>query len=265
MSDDEMDFGESMFWAFELQPGKTYSQTPPMDLRVTQAALAGSATDKGRVVVSVIIDGGEYTLGSLRLGQCEQFPLDLFFEEGQEVTFKVEGKNSVHLLGYYVEEGPEQFDYDTVNNGIFDEEEGFSEDSDEEEEEGMDWEDIIKRAKGNRVEILEEKQHGDLKPASEKEKEVSDKKKKNKKRKELEEQSPAKDEGTKKSKKGGENGKPQTPAAKEKPQTPGKEKSQTPSTKEKPQTPTKEPQTPGKKRTKCKEGISDSKQKNRFD
>jgi len=216
-----------MFWAIELEPNKTYTQTPNWPLHVTQAALSGNATSKDRVVLQCIVNGGTFTLGSLRLGICEQFPLDIHFDPNEEVTFQVIGQSSVHLIGNYIED--EEDDYGMDFGDI--QEVGVLEDVAESDEEGgSDGE--------GRVEILEEKQHGEEKPEVPQPTNVKD----NTKRKTEELTSEQKTPAKKVKANAQANGKAhETPQSTE--QTPSK---QTPAKKQD-QTPAKKPETPSKK------------------
>jgi len=90
------------FWAIELEAGKVYTQTLPYDLQVSQAALGMKVNNKDRNIVQCVIEGKTFCLGSLRLGAIEQFPLQLVFDEGIEVSFMVLGSSSVHLMGNYL-------------------------------------------------------------------------------------------------------------------------------------------------------------------
>jgi len=123
------------FWALEVEPNKVYSQVPTHNLRLTQAALDVKAKGNERVVLQCSVDGGTFTLGSFRLGQIEQFPLDICLDAQQQVSFNVRGNASVHLFGYYVED---MEDYDTLDDEdeFLMSEEGSEEGREEGSEEG---------------------------------------------------------------------------------------------------------------------------------
>jgi len=112
------------FWALELEPGQTYTQNPPYPLHLTQIALDAKAKGSERNVVECMVDGGKFTLGSLRLGSVEQFSVDLLFDGEKEVSFSVQGKSAVHLSGYYI------FSEDDLEY-LSDEEEGEEEEGEE--------------------------------------------------------------------------------------------------------------------------------------
>jgi len=130
------------FWALEIEPNKVYTQVPPTDLHLTQAALDSKAKTTNRVVLECSVDGGTFTLGSLRLNQVEQFPLDIILDGNQEVSFHVKGEASVHLFGYYMDNQDESDDDDDHFSHMLDESD-FSdelEEGEEEDEEGNDLE-----------------------------------------------------------------------------------------------------------------------------
>jgi len=89
------------FWALELQPGKTYKQTPSYDLHLTQAAL-GLNPNKERNVVQCEVNGSLFVLGSVTLGKIDQFSLNHRFEKGKPVEFSISGQSSVYLSGFYI-------------------------------------------------------------------------------------------------------------------------------------------------------------------
>jgi len=266
------------FWALEIEPNKVYSQIPPADLHITQAALDAKATSKERVVIQCSVDGGTFTLGSLRLGQVEQFPLDIFLDPNVEVKFHVTGNSSVHLVGYYLDS---QDDDDENDFDEFDEElmleEGLSGDEEEEGEEEEDPEIIVKpssdkkqkkvtlqtptdvnKKRKNEVEVNEPKENPNKKtkqatPAKIDEKNVQptpegkslSKKEKRKLKKEEQEQEQVTPEKQNPTKVNGE-----TPRAKTNGETPSK-KSETPAKKS--ETPAKEVPTTPKATGKAKE------------
>jgi len=88
------------FWGLEIEPGKVYSQILAYDLNLKQVALDLHAT-KGRNVLQCKFNGGNFIIGSVQLGQLEQFNIDLLFDKGQPIDFMVNGTSSVHLTGYY--------------------------------------------------------------------------------------------------------------------------------------------------------------------
>ncbi|XP_061997260.1 peptidyl-prolyl cis-trans isomerase FKBP53 isoform X2 [Rosa rugosa] len=94
------------FWGIEVKPGKQYPIDFPEDeearLRITQATL-GLGDSKGRSIVQCSVgDKSPIFLCSLVPKKNESCPLNLEFEEDEElVTFSVIGKQSVHLSGYF--------------------------------------------------------------------------------------------------------------------------------------------------------------------
>ncbi len=77
-----------------------------------QVALGINATN-GRNVLECGVNGSHFIVGSVQLGQLEQFSVDLIFDKGmfcssvidcsdQPVDFFVHGKSSIHLTGFYI-------------------------------------------------------------------------------------------------------------------------------------------------------------------
>lgn len=87
-------------WTIKVRPNETvhFNEYDPASeksthLHVTQAAL-GLNPKAGRHVVLA----GKGVIGSLELGRCEHFPLDLIFT--CDTTFTVVGPSEAHLSGY---------------------------------------------------------------------------------------------------------------------------------------------------------------------
>lgn len=88
-----------MFWGVTLESGKRYSQVVDTSYHLSMAALEPR---QGGEPVMVMLEHGkaEFLLCTLDQGNTRQMPLDLCFVEGEEVTFFLNGKGTVHLTGY---------------------------------------------------------------------------------------------------------------------------------------------------------------------
>eukprot|EP01119_Soliformovum_irregulare_P007860 TRINITY_DN2040_c0_g1_i2.p1 TRINITY_DN2040_c0_g1~~TRINITY_DN2040_c0_g1_i2.p1 ORF type:complete len:193 (+),score=84.59 TRINITY_DN2040_c0_g1_i2:57-635(+) len=108
------------FWGIELLPGKKYEQTCDDNLNVTAAVLATTASHGGRNSVQAEVDGNVFTIANLKIDSKEQKSLDLFFEQGESVTFFITGQDPIHLSGYYQ---PQEMPFDMDDEEGMDEEE----------------------------------------------------------------------------------------------------------------------------------------------
>jgi hypothetical protein len=88
------------FWTAMLLPRSSIefrTSSPESDeithLHLTQAALGLDALPGRHVVLA-----GKGVIGTLELGRCEQFSVDLHFTD--KIRFTVIGDSSVHLSGY---------------------------------------------------------------------------------------------------------------------------------------------------------------------
>jgi len=131
-----MEKSDRRFWAIEVEPGKLYTQTPPAALHLSQAALGSKASTKGRNSLECVIDNHTFTLCTLSIGQNEQFPMDILLDENVPFSFKVVGKESIFVTGYFLLDN-DMYDYiDDQNEGeeeIIDGEESSKEEIEEEE------------------------------------------------------------------------------------------------------------------------------------
>ncbi|KAJ8656913.1 hypothetical protein O0I10_007510 [Lichtheimia ornata] len=91
------------FWGLQLTPGKSYSQIASSTFCITMAAVSDSKVNKPtRSSVCIVVDDMEYVLCTLVPGQIDQQELNLTIVEGEEVSFTVKGKSTIHLSGNYV-------------------------------------------------------------------------------------------------------------------------------------------------------------------
>lgn len=128
------------FWGVTLDgDGKRYTQVVERSFHISMAALETSGkkvNDKAGPYVGVMIqhEKTEFLLCTLQHGCILQQPLDLNFNEGEEVTFFLNGKGVVHLTGYLVEDNlPDDMAY---GEEMTSSEEGEEESEDNSSEEG---------------------------------------------------------------------------------------------------------------------------------
>ncbi|CAN6879719.1 unnamed protein product [Brassica oleracea] len=142
-----------VFWGIEVKPGKPQAYNPENEqrkLHLTQATL-GAGLGKEKSVIQCSIGGNAPVyLCSLLPNKSECCPLNLEFDYNDEaVEFSVTGDRSIHLSGFlqaYDEEECDQDDDEDDPDGIDigDTESGESEYDSEEDEDQMDeFEDFI--------------------------------------------------------------------------------------------------------------------------
>ncbi|CDS07427.1 hypothetical protein LRAMOSA01376 [Lichtheimia ramosa] len=91
------------FWGLQLIPGNTYSQIASRTFCITMAAVTDAKVTKPtRSSVCIVVDDMEYVLCTLVPGQIDQQELNLTIVEGEEVSFSVKGKSTIHLSGNYI-------------------------------------------------------------------------------------------------------------------------------------------------------------------
>lgn len=119
-----------MFWGVTLESGKRYSQVVDMSYHLSMAALEPKS---GGEPVMVMLEHGkaEFLLCTLDQAHARQVALDLNFVEGEEVTFFLNGRGTVHLTGYLTD----GLQDDDVSSDEEEEEEDEASLPDEEEEE----------------------------------------------------------------------------------------------------------------------------------
>ncbi|PIA49976.1 hypothetical protein AQUCO_01300604v1 [Aquilegia coerulea] len=93
------------FWGVEVKPGKPYVHQLDETrgrLHISQATLGVGASSKKSMLQCNIGDKSPVLLCCLLPDKTESCPLDLEFEEEEDVIFSVLGPRSVHLGGYYL-------------------------------------------------------------------------------------------------------------------------------------------------------------------
>ncbi|XP_043718225.1 peptidyl-prolyl cis-trans isomerase FKBP43-like isoform X2 [Telopea speciosissima] len=136
------------FWGIEVRPGKPYTHPCNKDgarLHISQATLSyGGSTSTQRSVVQCNVGKSmPVLLCSLLPDKIETCPLDLEFQEDEEVIFSVLGPRTIYLTGYHLNLGRNhlnQYDDDTESYGE-DIAETESDPSKESEEEDCDMDD----------------------------------------------------------------------------------------------------------------------------
>jgi len=117
-----METSKNIFWGLVVKPNKRYETEVQEPFRITKACLEPS-TAEGKVS-SLFIECGEnneeFILANLNLKNFNE-TLDIAFNEGEKICFKVDGPGTVHLSGNLLDH-----DEDGMN--------GMEEDSDSEEE-----------------------------------------------------------------------------------------------------------------------------------
>lgn len=150
-----------MFLGLVVEPSKSYSQTVPATFKVTMASLGPESENAEtlkakRNTLILKLDGKEdFSLCSLTLGKVEQQALDLVFNEGEEISFHVDGDVAVHLSGYYIDL-PEKDDF--IDDDEEDEEDELYSDEAEEDsqiEYDSELEDEGKSRSKPRIRVLE--------------------------------------------------------------------------------------------------------------
>ncbi|XP_059304927.1 peptidyl-prolyl cis-trans isomerase FKBP53 isoform X2 [Lycium ferocissimum] len=126
------------FWGVELKPGRPFVHNFEQErgrLHVSQATLGNGSTNKKCIVQCKVGDKEPIYVCSFLPEKLETCPLNLEFEEDEDVTFSVIGSHSVHLSGFFYGESE-----DCCGNGS-DDYEGAGSDSDDPIEFEYDTED----------------------------------------------------------------------------------------------------------------------------
>ncbi|XP_068645040.1 peptidyl-prolyl cis-trans isomerase FKBP43-like isoform X2 [Aristolochia californica] len=100
------------FWGIELKPTQSFTHHFDKErgrLHISQATLGWGGSTKKSVVQCNIGNKSPVLLCSLLPEKVECCPLDLEFEEAEEVTFSIVGPRSVHLTGYYLHTSTRHF------------------------------------------------------------------------------------------------------------------------------------------------------------
>jgi len=126
-----MDPSRNIFWGLVVKPGKRYETEVQEPFRITKACLE-PATAGGKVS-SVFVEcdnNEEFIIANLNAKNFNE-TIDLSFNEGEKICFKVDGPGTVHMTGNLLDDPPP----DGMLGGDWSEEE--SEDSDDSVEESV--------------------------------------------------------------------------------------------------------------------------------
>jgi len=117
----------SIFWGLVVKPGKRYETEVQEPFRITKACLEVAGAGEKAKVSSLMVEcenNEEFIIANLS-NKVFNETLDLSFNEGEKICFKVDGPGTVHLTGNLMDQEPE------MGEGAFD----MMEDSDASEEE----------------------------------------------------------------------------------------------------------------------------------
>ncbi|KAK3040103.1 hypothetical protein RJ639_027829, partial [Escallonia herrerae] len=123
------------FWGIEVKSGKTYTHhfdSKRGRLHLSQATLGAGSSTKKSIVQCVVGDKKPIYLCSLLPERQETCPLNLDFEEDDEVRFSVIGPNSIHLSGFFYGESQDDAGTDFGSDSYGEESEDFSSSESEE-------------------------------------------------------------------------------------------------------------------------------------
>merc|ERR1712106_1001302 len=138
---DRMELGsKNMFWGLAVKPGKRYETEVQEAFRITKACIVPS-TSAGEVSTLFIENDNseEFILANLSLKNFNE-SLEISFNEGEKICFRVSGPGTIHLTGNLLECGDDDSDYD----------EGDSEEDVVDELKNLNWtKQQIKKIQGN--------------------------------------------------------------------------------------------------------------------
>jgi len=123
----EMDSNRNIFWGLVVKPGKRYETEVQEPFRITKACLEPATVDSKVSSVFVECDNNEeFIIANLSAKNFNE-TIDLSFNEGEKICFKVDGPGTVHMTGNLLDDPPP----DGMLGGDWSEEES-SEESEEE-------------------------------------------------------------------------------------------------------------------------------------
>ncbi|KAJ8552765.1 hypothetical protein K7X08_020158 [Anisodus acutangulus] len=142
------------FWGVELKPGKSFTHNFEKErgrLHLSQATLGTGSTKKKTIVQCEVGDKEPIYVCSLLPEKLETCPLNLEFEEEEDVTFSVIGSHNVHLSGFFYgasedccgdEYGSDDYEGATESDSESDDSLEFEYDTEDEEEDGSSDDDF---------------------------------------------------------------------------------------------------------------------------
>jgi len=155
---EETEARKPVFWGLVIKPGKRYETEVQEPFRITKACIEPSTAKDGKVTsVYVECDNNEeFILANLNLKNFNE-SLDLSFNAGEKICFKVDGSGTVHMTGNLVEDIPESGDpFEHLN--MDDSSEDDSEAMEDSEEETVEAGDKIKEVSEKEASKLKRKQ-----------------------------------------------------------------------------------------------------------
>ena len=144
-----MEVSRNVFWGLVIKPGKRYETEVQEPFRITKACIEPSTAKDGKVT-SVYVEQSdnneEFIIANLNLKNFNE-SIDLSFNEGEKICFKIDGAGTVHLTGNLLDDPPP--------GDMFDMED--SEDDSEDSEAVGDSEDETVEA-GNKIKEVSDKE-----------------------------------------------------------------------------------------------------------
>jgi len=137
-----MDPSKSIFWGLVVKPGKRYETEVQEPFRITKACLEPASA--GGKVSSVFVEcdnSEEFIIANLNAKNFNE-TIDLAFNEGEKICFKVDGPGTVHMTGNLLDDPP--------TDGMYPGGDSSEEDSGESEEETVEA--------GEKIEEVSEKE-----------------------------------------------------------------------------------------------------------
>merc|ERR1719320_2175661 len=135
-----MDSSRNIFWGLVVKPGKRYETEVQEPFRITKACLEPATADGKISSVFVECDNNEeFIIANLNAKNFNE-TIDLSFNEGEKICFKVDGPGTVHMTGNLLDDPPP----DGMLGGDWSEEES-SEESEEDTIEAPGGKKILKR------------------------------------------------------------------------------------------------------------------------
>jgi len=127
-----MEGPKNIFWGLVVKPGKRYDTVVQEAFRITKACIEPSSAGAKLSSVFVECDNSEEFIIANLGPKAYNETLDLAFNEGEKICFKVDGPGTIHLTGNILEDSA------PGNDSMFDMIDGGSESSEEESEEESD-------------------------------------------------------------------------------------------------------------------------------
>jgi len=117
-----MEIDNNIFWGLVVIPGKRYETEVEEPFRITKACIDPNTAKDGKIAsVYVECDNkDQFIISNLSLTNLNE-NLDLSFNGGETVCFKVEGCGTVHLTGNLLNDGRDMLDDGDIDDEIMEE------------------------------------------------------------------------------------------------------------------------------------------------